>query len=531
MKMNSVIASFFLLASVCATLSIQGEAMAKEPLNVLILNVDDLKPILGCYGDDTIRTPNIDKLAARGTVFHANYCQQSVCAPSRVSFYTGLRPDSTGVRDLHTHMRDVNPDITTLPQYFKSQGYDSTGYGKILHGAKNDDPRSWTLRGDLKGVSVEGMPEPVMDKFQSPKIHKAFAELMAQKPKAKNSYIMKQLKGKELYPATESLEVPDEAYPDGKIAQKGIEHLKAMAGKNKPFCLVLGFKKPHLPFCAPQKYWDLYKADDIQLAPHQTRSDDRPQYAYHSYGELGAYTGYELGKPVPPEKQRELIHGYMACVSYVDAQIGKVMKTMEESGLLKNTAIVLWGDHGWHLGDHGLWCKHSNYEQATRSPLIIAAPGYSGSQHVRSETEFIDVFPTLCELTGVAPPNGLEGKSLLPLLQNPSSRVKEGAMSQYTRYNSTGYALRSGNYRLVYWVDKNFISFASFDRKLLKSVELYDYAKDPHEKHNLALSPEYSSVLSDMEAKMLSYFESVHDPDKAKAMLSCTKKYSKKFKK
>jgi arylsulfatase A-like enzyme len=496
--------------------------------NVLILNVDDLKPTLGCYDDTLAKTPNIDRIAKRGTVMLSNHCQQAVCAASRVSFFTGMRPDSTGIRDLHTHMRDINPNIITMPEYFKNHGYDSIGFGKILHGAKGDDPQSWTHRAEwTPGYPDDGINFTVA-KFQTQGVHDVYKEFMSKNKRIKGKALMNALKAKNLYPATEAFDVADNAYPDGKIAESGQKALKQYADSGKPFYMVLGFKKPHLPFNAPKKYWQLYDRSKFKVHPYQEQKEDRPKYAYHTYGELGAYTGYKLGIPVEHDKQIELIHGYYACVSYVDAMIGKVMQTLRETGLDKNTTVVLWGDHGWHLGDHGIWCKHSNFEQATRTPLIISDPDFNQRQRTTSETELLDVFPTLCDLVGLEKPEQLEGKSLVPILKDPSARVKEGAISQYTRYSATGYAMRSGDYRLVYWMDKSVISFSKFNPNKLKAVELYDYNKDPHETRNVATDPEYAGVLKNMEAKMLRYFDSVHDEEKATTMLANIKKHSRK---
>jgi arylsulfatase A-like enzyme len=516
----SLLFTFF--AYLCSSHAIAGKR------NILILNIDDLKPTLGCYGDELAKTPNIDQLASKGTVMQANYCQQAVCAASRVSFFTGMRPDSTGIRDLHTFMRDVHPNIVTMPEHFKNHGYDSIGIGKILHGAKHDDPQSWTRRNEWDLEYPEGMNHPVVTKFQTPGVHEVFKTFSSKNKRIKTQALMKKLKSQNLYPATEAFDVPDDAYPDGRIADLGIRELKEYAKNSKNFYLVLGFRKPHLPFNAPKKYWQLYDRSKFKIHPHQIKKNDRPKYAYHTYGELGAYTGYTMGKKVEQDKQIELIHGYYACVSYVDAQIGKVMQALRETGLDQNTTVVLWGDHGWHLGDHGIWCKHSNFEQATKSPLIIVDPDHSGKQTTSSETEFIDVFPTLCEIAGLEKPKQLEGKSLVPILNDPNAKVKEGAISQYTRYSGTGYAMRSGPYRLVLWMKKDFISFKKFDEQMVNAMELYDYDKDPHETKNFEKDPEYATILDNMKRKMLRYFDSIHDEKRASDMLAKIKKHSRK---
>ena len=504
---------------------------AKEKLNVLILNVDDLKPTLGCYGDDIAKTPNIDSLAKQGTVMLSNYCQQAVCAATRVSMYTGMRPDSTGVHDLHTFMRDVNPNILTLPQYLKQNGYTSVGYGKILHGAKNDDqPHSWTERYDKELPYNSEYPAPVIGKFQSPQLHTLQTEYMKKNKRFSQGKFLATLKKSNQYPATEALDLPDDAYPDGAVANGGISSLQKFAKSKEPFSLVLGFRKPHLPFAAPKKYWDMYEANRFQLAAHQENSKNGLSYALLTYGELGGYAGFETGKVVPKDKQRELIHGYYACISFVDAQIGRVMSELKRLNLVKNTVVVLWGDHGWHLGDHGLWCKHSNFEQATAAPLIISAPGMTKNQQTTSQTEFVDIFPTICELLDLKAPTQLEGDSLVPILKDATQSVKDYSVSQYPRRGAVGYSLRSGRYRAVFWMKRGVLSFSDFSQQNIQGLEIYDYKNDPQETVNQAGNPEYKSVKEKMTKHLEDYFSKYNNPEKAIEILSKMKKFSRKKK-
>ena len=504
---------------------------AQQTKNILILNVDDLKPTLGCYGDKQAVTPQIDKLGSRGTVMLANYCQQAVCAATRVSMYTGLRPDSTGIHDLYTHMRDINPDVITLTEFYKSHGYQSVGYGKILHGAKNDDkPRSWTERFDQDLPYNSGYPAPVIGKFQNPELHQLAKDFTVKGKRFNTGKFMAMLKSSNRYYATESLDLPDDAYPDGAVAQGGIQSLQKFAKSQDPFCLVLGFRKPHLPFVAPKKYWDLYDRSNFELAKNQKNSINGLPYALHTYGELGAYADYATGKKVSEEQQRELIHGYYACVSFVDAQIGKVMAELDRLDLAKNTAVVLWGDHGWHLGDHGLWCKHSNFEQATAAPLIVVAPGMKTNQKTTSHSEFVDIFPTLCELTGHTPPAQLEGDSLVPILKDATAKVKDYSVSQYPRGGKIGYSLRAGRYRAVFWMKAGIISSSDFKEAFINAMELYDYKNDPTENVNQARNPEYASVRAEMTAHLKHFFAKYNDPAKAKEMIAKMKKFSTKRK-
>ena len=499
-----------------------------EKANVLIITIDDLKPTLACYGDKYAVSPNIDSLADNGTLFTSNYCQQAVCAPSRISMFTGLRPDTTGVLDLHTHMRDINPDILTMPQYFKENGYLSIGYGKLMHGAKNDDKElSWSELGDDLPYN-KNHPKPVLDKFQNPKAHQVFEKLNKTQKRLKTSLLQKEMKNKGAYLVSEAYDLPDGAYRDGAVAKAGIQRLNELAETKEKFFMVLGFNKPHLPFNAPKKYWDMYDPNKLPLAEHQKQDQQRPKYAYHSFGELAAYKDYQIGKAVDEKRQRHLIHAYYACVSYVDAQVGRVMDELKRLNLDKNTIVVLWGDHGWHLGDHGLWCKHSNFEQATRAPLIISAPNQKKGQVSQSPTEFIDIFPSLCKLTGLKIPEQLEGEDLSPILEDPKVKVKDYSISQYLRWANHGYTMRSGKYRLTLWMPKNYYGFMKFDENDIAEVELYDYQKDPNETTNFANNPEYAEVLRKLKKQFASYFASQYDAEKERTMPQFIKKNSRK---
>ena len=496
--------------------------------NILVITIDDFKPNLGSYGDHKAISPAIDALASRGTLFTSAYCQQSVCAPSRVSMFTGLRPDTTGVLDLHTYMRAINPDVVTLPQFFRENGYTTIGYGKLMHGAKNDDKdKSWSEFADSLPFNSDH-PAPILDKFQDPKCHEIYKKLSKNGKKVKTPLLVNKLKALKAYPVSEAFDLPDDTYRDGAIAKLGIKRLKELKGSGENFALFLGFTKPHLPFNAPKKYWDLYDPENFELAAYRKQDKQRPNYAYHSYGELAAYSGYEIGKPVAEDKQRHLIHAYYACVSYVDAQVGKVLDELKKLDMEKDTIVVLWGDHGWHLGDHGIWCKHSNFEQATRAPLIISAPGMTAGQVSESSAEFIDIFPTLCDLSELQGPKALEGESLVPVLKDANATVKPYAVSQYKRWASHGYTMRKGRYRLTLWMPKNYFGFQKFDESQIKEMELYDYQKDPNETTNFAKHPEYANVVKDMKKSFAEFFASQYDEEKASRIPSLVKKHSRK---
>jgi arylsulfatase A-like enzyme len=308
-----------------------------------------------------------------------------------------------------------------------------------------------------------------------------------------------------MLPSTECLDVPDDAYSDGAIAAAGTKLLEKLSKKQKPFFLALGFHRPHLPFVAPKKYWDMYDEKEININPFQLHAENSPGYAYHNWGELRNYSDIPPKGKLDPAKQKQLIHGYRASVSYVDAQVGKVISKLEELGLDENTIIVLWGDHGWHLGDHGLWCKHTNFEQATKAPLIIVAPGMSEGKHASTMAEFVDIFPTLADYAGFKVPDYLEGESLVPVLKDPDVQVKDYALSQFfRRADIMGYTMRTERYRITLWMKGDYKHKDLFRDPVIDAVELYDYRTDPQERVSLAGDPEYAEVLKELKEKLLS---------------------------
>lgn len=502
--MNQIFFKLFMGITIMTLFPCKTQSQEPSPVNVLFISVDDLKPSLGTYGDEIAISPNIDNLAKSGVQFDNAYCQQAVCAPSRISLFSGLRPDRTKVWDLKTKMRDVVPDAVPIPQYFKINGYETVGLGKLMHGARNNDPVSWTIpyKKDNKLRYAEGFKYPANGKYQNPEIHKAMKEAKKQKLgwKATNMY----LKKLDLAPSVECMDTPDDAYEDGAIANAAIELLEKLPQGDKPFFLSLGFHKPHLPFSVPKKYWDIYDREEIELADFTDRAENSPRFAYHNWGELRNYSDIPQKGDLINEKQKEIIHGYYASVSYVDAQIGKVLKKLKASGLDKNTIVILWGDHGWHLGDHGLWCKHTNFEQATHSPLIISAPGIDKNLKANTMAEFVDIYPTLCELTGLQVPEFTEGKSLKPALLNPETQVKDFAISQYPRGdNRMGYSMRTQRYRLTLWIEGPFRKADVLSSPQIESVELYDYKKDPNETVSLAGKEEYKEIEAKLTNKLI----------------------------
>ena len=512
---------------------------ASEKPNILFIAIDDLKPILGCYGDPIIKTPNIDRIAKNGTIFLQNFVQQAVSGPTRASIMTGMRPDYTKVWDLKTRMRDMNPDILSLPQYLITQGYSTLGIGKVYDSRcvdkKMDEP-SWSVPyynyfKTLEKYYSKHTGMPVLGAYQLPQTKK-LAEKFRKEGIAKGigedeieAYVSKNVK-----PSVECADVPDNAYNDGANVLRAVEILKNLKSETKPFFFAVGFSKPHLPFVAPKKYWDLYKRDEMPVAKFQEKSKNGPAIAYHNAGELRAYSDIpalteftdqkDFGLTLPFDKQKELIHGYYAAVSYTDAQVGILLNAMDSLGLMKNTIVILWGDHGWHLGDHNLWCKHTNFEQATHAPLIISAPWLKPSV-TKSMTEFVDIFPTLCDLANVPIPSHLDGVSIVPIMKDPNVKLKEISVSQYPRDGSDvetsrlgfsegkcmGYSLRTDRYRFTIWMKDNFRTNRPFDQNLVVATELYDYQKDPDETINVVDEKSYAEISKDLKAKMLNYFE------------------------
>lgn len=439
-------------------LALPAAGRADDKPNVLLICVDDLKPLLGCYGVPLAQTPNVDRLAARGVLFERAYCNQAVCAPSRNALMTGLRPQTIGVYDLPTNFRHGVPDAVTVAQYFRQHGYRTEALGKIFHvgHGNHEDAASWTV------------PHwrPQGGGYQLP------ASTAVKRPART---------GGARGAATECADVADNAYGDGMIADEAVARLQAARAKPaEPFFLAVGFLKPHLPFVAPKKYWDLYPRASFEPHPRQTPPAGAPDYAPTTWGELRQYSDMPETGPLSVDQQRELLHGYYAAVSFMDAQLGRVLDALDQTGLAGKTIIALWGDHGWHLGDHGMWCKHTNYEQAARIPLIVAAPGGAAAGvKTAALAETVDIYPTLCELAGLPLPQGLDGVSFAGLLRGTAADTKDAIFHVYPRSGRLGRAVRTARYRLVEWKTIG-------EPVESAELELYDYQADPEETQNLA---------------------------------------------
>ncbi|MEZ6100928.1 MAG: sulfatase [Pirellulaceae bacterium] len=472
-------------------------AVSIERPNVLMILVDDLKPNLGCYGDSLAHTPNIDALAARGMRFDMAYCNQAVCAPSRFTLMLGSHSTSTGLYGLGSQLRQLVPDAVTLPQYFGKFGYRTESLGKVFHIGHGN-------HGDSDSFMVEHYHEKVIE-YVLP------ASTDGGQLTREEAYFTNQRLGEigslPRGAAFEAPDVDDDAYADGRVAAEAIRRVQAAQRRRSendtPFFIAVGFARPHMPFSAPRKYWDMHDPSRFPPPSVETPPVDAPKVAGKRNGELANY------RPVPPdgvvnaELRRTLVHGYYASCSFVDAQIGKVLHELRQLELEKNTVVVLWGDHGFHLGDHGYWTKHTNYEQATRIPIIIVAPGITqpGSS-TRQLAESVDIYPTLAELAGLAAPPGpqsIDGVSLVPVLRNSDVRVRDHAYHVYPNAK-LGRAIRTDRYRLVEWRNP-------VDPPESAEWELYDYQTDPDERVNVA--EKHPDVVAHLRARLASYPQSV----------------------
>jgi iduronate 2-sulfatase len=436
-------------------------AQGRRHPNVLFIAADDLNTSLGCYGHPMVKSPNIDRLAARGVLFDRAYCQFPLCGPSRASLLTGLRPDTTQVLGNNIDFRDFHPRAVTLPQLFKNNGWFSAREGKMFH---MNVPTEVTL--------PKYQDEPSWNHSVSPG-----------GPEAKTPG-----EGRKLNPPGVSFGMQwiAAANEKGQSDTNAADHALALLERHRkePFFLGLGFLRPHLPFVAPSKFYDLYPLSSIPVPRNPPDDlDDIPAASKAVRPHL--WNNMQMDEP----RIQEALRGYWACTSFMDDQMGRVMAGLEKMGLASNTIVVFWGDHGWHLGEHTRWQKMSLMEESARVPLIVAAPGRKGNGKVsRSLVEFVDVYPTLAELCGLKTPANLEGQSLVPLLDNPSRPFKKAAFSQLKYEQITGRSVRTARYRYIRWEGEG------------GGEELYDHDRDPREFTNMAIRPEGKAALAQHRA-------------------------------
>jgi len=433
------------------TLILLATAAGVERPNILFIAIDDLRPELGCYGAAQVKTPHIDKLAASGMRFERAYCQVPICMGSRASLMTGMLP--TSKRFVGNCRMDVDvPTAATLPEVFRNAGYTTLSNGKIYHNQEDAADRSWS-------------EEPWMTRDN----------MRSHDPETTRRLSKTKKRGR-IY---ESPDVADDAYPDGEIAQKTIKDLQRLKQEGKPFFLACGFFKPHMPFYAPKRYWDLYPSDSIQLAPNRQRPANAPEQLKGS----SEFRSYHLAglDPNSDEFHRIMRHGYLACTSYADKLTGDVLAELERLGLADNTIVVLWGDHGWHLGEHNFWGKHNTMHLATRVPLIVRVPGKKPGVS-SSLVETSDLFPSLCALAGIAAPTTVQGRDFTALLDDPKKSFHEVAYSRFLDADA---------------VITDRFSYTSFDNG--KSEMLYDLSKDPQENKNVAGDPKHAETVASMK--------------------------------
>ncbi len=482
------------VAMVAGACGVSVAAPAARPPNVLFIAVDDLRPQLGCYGVDYMKTPNIDSLAARGVRFEHHYVQMAVCIPSRVALLTSLRSERTHQVYGPLQWQDT-PRATPAGRWFGSHGYATVSLGKVWHAPGGDSGDTWDEEWHPKAPDYAAAgPTGATD---APKLTKK-EERAAKKAKKQTSE-----EGGNGRPVAEALDVPDETYRDGVLAAAAVDRLKKLAAdKTKPFLLAVGFHKPHLPFVAPKKYWDLYDPAKLPLPPQPLFPTGAPAIARNH--PIGGWSDLPEGPPkvkLDEVTTRRLIHGYCAATSYSDAQIGKVLATLRALDLEKNTIVVLWGDHGWHLGDLDQWMKSTNYERASRSPLIVCAPGRQGGVACTRLVETVDIVPTLIDLCRLPALPLTDGKSFAPLLADPAQPWKEAAYHCFNRPGEggggkqknpvIGFAVRTADARYVEWR-----AGWSLDGKLV-GREFYRYsAGQPDERVNEADVPELKAQVA-----------------------------------
>ncbi|MHC4877696.1 MAG: sulfatase [Planctomycetota bacterium] len=489
--------------TLCVLLTVIGRPLAAaEQPDILLIAVDDLRPMLGCYGDTRVRTPNIDRLAQRAVVFDRAYCQYAKCGTSRLSLMTGLRPDAIGV--FSNNEKDViafrkrRPDAISIARWLKQHGYHTQSFGKIYHDG-------WDTPDDWSAPSSPGRPREMWEVTDEsdPTQPTTVAERLA-------------------CPVMQSPDVEDNHLFAGRMTHQVLQTMRNR-DSDQPRFLAVGYRRPHLPFVAPKRYFDLYQPDENWLAENSQPAADAPVMAwFNSDGYVGsakrvgltmpnppnreeaiAWNGYEMRSylgvpnhgPIDTRLQLKLLHAYAACISYVDTQIGLLLDELTSSGRMNNTVVVLLSDHGWHLGEQSAWGKMTNFEIATRVPLLIAAPGVTGNR-TQTLAELVDIYPTLCALAGTNPPSHIEGESLIPVLKQPERTIDSIALSQYSRFKDRfmGRALRTDRYRFVLWEEVR-----SGD---VVARELYDHNVDPLETRNLAGQRQHAQRVTELEGRL-----------------------------
>ena len=455
--------------------------------NVLFIISDDMRPQLGCYGDPTAKSPNLDRLAERGRLFERSFVQQALCSPSRISMLTGRYPATTHIFEIGRTLRTTMPDITTLPQHFKNNGYLCRSMGKVYHVGIDDDA-SWTIPAwHSKAPRVGPAGIAAMAALRKENAAKGIAA--PTKGKGAINYAS---------PAFESVNCADDDLLDGDCAKNAIEQLRDYAkSPEKPFFLAVGFANPHVPWVSPRKYWDLYDRESLPMAKNQFLPKGAPAFAATSGQDFRWYGNVPEGE-LPEPFKHECLHGYLAAISYVDALVGRLLAALDETGLAKNTIVIFWSDHGYYMGEHTWWgAKHNNYEGATRNCFIVATPGMkSPGAKTQSIVQSVDIAPTLVELCGLPTLSEFEGRSLKPILDDPAATVDDAAFSWYPKEGWLGISMRLDKWRFVEWTKPG--------QQPVR--ELYNMVHDPQNDLNVADKPEHANLLTTFSDRLRQRF-------------------------
>ncbi len=483
------------MKSIPLLIALATVSLAADRPNVLFIASDDMRPQLGCYGDPTVKSPHLDALAKRGVVFMQSYVQEALCSPSRISMLSGRYPATTGIFEIGRTLRTTMPDITTLPQHFKNNGYHTRSLGKVYHVGIDDDA-SWTI--------------PAWHSKQPRASAASRAAVAAKRKSYQDKGVTPPAKGEGApnyaVPAFEAVDCGDDDLLDGDTAKNAIDQLRSHAkNPGQPFFLAVGFANPHVPWITPKKYFDLYDPAKLPLAKNEFVPKGAPAFAATSGQDFRWYAGVPKGE-LPESYKRQCLQGYLAAISYVDAQVGRLMGALDETGLAKNTIVVFWTDHGYYMGEHSWWgAKHNNYEGATRNALIIATPGMkTAGQRSTALVQSVDLAPTLTELCGLPAERGFQGRSLQPVLANPAANVNDAAFSWYPKSGWLGVAMRTPAWRFVEWTKDGEKT----------EYELYDSVRDPQNNQNLAANPEHARLLAALSAQLRARFpvQNVKEP-------------------
>ena len=455
----------FILVLFCFKLNCFSQNKTASP-NIILIIVDDLRPELEVYGNNIIKTPHINALAQDGMIFKNAYCNVPVCGASRASMLTGLRPNNNRFLTFKTKISEDAPKAITFPKLLKSKGYNTFSYNKVAH-HKYDAKGSWNqewypyLKNGTTKASFIGWKDYQLESNR--------IDLINNNPTA----------------VSERVDGDDTIYFDGQTTQKVISDLNELQNSNTPFFMAVGYVKPHLPFNAPSKYWDLYKENNITLPVNHIFPESVPKVANHKWGELRSYNKIPKEGPIDDGMAKHLIHGYYACVSYIDAQIGKLVDTLKQLDVYDDTYIMLVSDHGWSLSEHGLWAKHSNFEKALKIPFIIKGPGVKKGSITENYMELIDIYPTICDLTEIEKPQNIDGNSFLETLNKPKKITKSKIFSKW----KNGETVIKDNWAFTKWTYRN----------KANDKMLFNHADDPDEMSNLVGLKKYHSISNSLE--------------------------------